>query len=145
MQVLDANVLLYAVNADAPHHALARRWLDGALNGRETVGFVWLVILAFLRLTTHPGLFPHPLTLDEAVEVVAAWLARPAAVVLDPTERHLHLLHGLLATVGTGANLVSDAHLAAIALEHGAGIVSFDRDFARFEGLRTTVPAGDRI
>ena len=141
MQVVDANVLLYAINRDAPHHRVARSWLDSALRGSEAIGFAWVVLLAFLRLSTRPGLFPRPLTLDEAAGAVELWLAQPAAVTLAPTDRHLQLLRGLLAGSGTAANLVNDAHLAALALEHGAALVSFDRDFARFEGLRWRSPA----
>jgi toxin-antitoxin system PIN domain toxin len=140
VKLVDANVLLYAVNEDAPQHDGAHAWLDGALNERETVGLAWIVLLAFLRLTTRVGLFPQPLTLDEAAGAVELWLGQPAAVVVHPSDRHLRLLRGLLAGVGTAANLVADAHLAALALEHGAEIVSFDRDFQRFEGLRWSSP-----
>lgn len=141
MRLVDANVLLYAVNADAPHHAAAHSWLDDALNDREAIGFAWVVLLAFLRLATRPGLFPRPLALDEAATVVELWLDQPAAIVVHPSERHLSLLRGLLGTVGTAANLVNDAHLATLALEHRAEIVSFDRDFERFEGVRWRSPA----
>lgn len=141
MKVVDANVLLYAVNSDAPHHASARKWLDSALAGDEAVGFAWVVLLAFLRLSTRPGLFPHPLTLQQAVSVIEAWLARPMVILLEPTTRHLGLLHGLLAPLSTAGNLVSDAHLAALAIEHGAEVVSFDSDFSRFQGLRWRTPA----
>ena len=141
MKVVDANVLLYAVNEQAPHHGPARRWLDRALSGGEAVGFAWVVILAFLRLSTNPSLFARPLALDEAVGVVEAWLAQPPAVVVQPTPRHLSLLHGLLAPVGTAANLVNDAHLAALSLEHGAEVTSFDGDFARFAGVRWQRPS----
>ncbi len=142
MQIVDVNVLLYAVNEDAPNHAAARVWLDGALSNGEPVGFTWQVMLAFLRLTTKTGLFPSPLTIDEATDVVQDWLGRPLAVVVEPTARHLPLLLGLLSESGTGGNLVSDAHLAALALEHGAGLVSFDADFGRFAGVRWTRPGG---
>jgi len=140
VQLVDANVLLYAVNEDAPPHSAARDWLDGALGGAETVGFAWIVLLAFLRLATHAAVFPHPLTVEAAVEAVDGWLAQPAAVVVQPTPRHLAVLRGLLAETGPAANLVNDAHLAALALEHGAGIVSFDRDFGRFAGIRWSPP-----
>ncbi len=140
MRIVDANVLLYAVNTAAPRHAQARSWLDGALAGREPVGFAWTVLLAFLRLTTHPAVFPRPLTVGEATEIVRAWLAQPAAIVVDPTPRHADLLAGLLAEAGTAANLVGDAHLAALALEHDAVLVSFDADFGRFAGLRRETP-----
>lgn len=141
MKLVDANVLLYAVDTDAPHHAQARGWLDGALRRAETVGFAWVVLLAFLRLSTHPALFPRPLTIDEAAEVVELWLDQPAALVVHPTGRHAALLRGLLTHTGSAANLVNDAHLAALALEHGAEIVSFDRDFGRFHGVRWRLPS----
>lgn len=140
MKLVDANVLLYAVNEDAPHHDAAHAWLDRALAGAETVGFAWVVLLAFLRLGTRPGLFPRPLPFDDAVGVVGFWLGQPTAVAVHPGERHLGLLGGLLATVGTAGNLVNDAHLAALAIEHRADIVSFDRDFERFDGVRVTPP-----
>lgn len=140
MKLVDANVLLYAVNEDAPQHETAHSWLDGALRKREAIGFAWIVLLAFLRLTTRPSFFPRPLTLDEAAGVVEGWLDAPPAVVVDPTARHLSLLRGLLGGVGTAANLVNDAHLATLALEHGAEIVSFDRDFERFDGVRWRSP-----
>ncbi|MFH0751690.1 MAG: type II toxin-antitoxin system VapC family toxin [Chloroflexota bacterium] len=140
MRIVDANVLLYAVNVAAPRHAQARSWLDGALAGREPIGFAWTVLLAFLRLATHPAVFPRPLTASEATDVVRAWLAQPPATVVEPTPRHADLLAGLLAEAGTAANLVGDAHLAALAIEHGAVLVSYDADFGRFAGLRREVP-----
>ena len=140
MRLVDANVLLYAVNEDAPQHTVAHSWLEGALTDREAVGFAWVALLAFLRLTTRAGLFPQPLTLDQAAGVVELWLGQPAAVVVHPSPRHLSLLRGLLSSAGTAANLVNDAHLAALALEHGAEVVSFDHDFQRFEGVRWSSP-----
>jgi toxin-antitoxin system PIN domain toxin len=140
VRIVDANVLLYAVNTAAPRHAEARAWLDAALAGREPVGFAWTVLLAFLRLTTHPAVFPRPLAVGEATEIVRAWLAQPAAIVVEPTPRHADVLAGLLAETGTGANLVGDAHLAVLALEHDAVLVSFDADFGRFAGLRRETP-----
>jgi toxin-antitoxin system PIN domain toxin len=140
MKVVDANVLLYAVNEDAHHHATAHDWLDRVLREREAIAFAWVVMLAFLRLSTRPAVFPHPLTIAQATGVVELWLDQPAAVVIHPTARHLSLLRGLLETAGTAANLVSDAHLATLAVEHGAEVVSFDRDFQRFEGVRLRIP-----
>jgi len=138
--VVDANVLVYAVNEDARDHDAARDWLRGALAGAEAVGFDWTVLLAFLRLTTHPAVLPHPLDSARATEILTRWLSAPPAVVLETTTRHLPLLRGLLEGAGTAGNLVNDAHLAALALEHGATVVSFDRDFARFEGLPVLRP-----
>ena len=140
MRLVDANVLLYAVNIDALLHRPAREWMDDALDGPEPVGFAWVVLLAFLRLSTRPGLFPRPLDLETAAGVVETWLAAAPAVVVHPTTRHLTILHGLLGRLGTAGNLVNDAHLAALALEHGAEVVSFDRDFSRFPGLRWRLP-----
>lgn len=140
MLLVDANVLLHAINASAREHEAARRWLQAALAGTETVAFTWIVVVAFLRLSTHPAVFPRPLSVEQASSIVEPWLDAAPAVVVEPTRRHLHLLRGLLGTAGTAGNLVSDAHLAAIALEHDATVVSFDRDFARFGGLRTRIP-----
>lgn len=140
MKVVDANVLLYAVNEDAPQHARARGWLDAALSGGEAVGFTWIVLLAFLRLSTRVGLFPRPLTVREALDVVALWLSQSQALVLEPTPRHLGVLRGLLEVEGTGGNVTNDAHLAAVATEHGAAIATFDRGFGRFAGVKVFVP-----
>ena len=140
MQVVDANVLLYAVNERSEQHLVAKGWLDQALSGRETVGFSWIALLAFIRLATHPAVFPTPLSIEDAATIVRAWLAQPTAVVVEPTGRHVDILEGLLSGLGTAGNLVNDAHLAAIAMEHGADIVSFDADFARFDGIRWIEP-----
>lgn len=141
MRLVDANVLLYAVNADAKEHDRARVWFEASLNGRETVGFAWVVLLAFVRLSTRSGIFARPLDAETACEYVEEWLTRPVSVVLAPTPRHLTILRGLLRDAGTGGNLTSDAHLAALAIEHGADIWSFDRDFQRFPGLTAHVPS----
>lgn len=135
MKLVDANVLLYAVNTDAAAHEPSRRWLDGALSGGETVAFSWVALLAFVRLATKVGLFPSPLSVDEAMDRVDAWLAAGSAVVVEPTVRHAAIVRDLLNAVGVGGNLVNDAHLAALALEHRCGIVSFDHDFGRFPGV----------
>lgn len=140
MQLVDANVLLYAVNASDPKHEESRSWLDGALVGREPVGFAWVVVLAFLRLATRTGLFPNPLPVDNAVAQVRAWLDQPPSVVVEPTPRHAAVLAGLLTQMGTGGNLVNDAHLAALAIEHAATIVSYDIDFTRFQGVTCRPP-----
>ena len=140
MRLCDANVLLYAVNSDAPNHTAARSWLDGALSGGETVAFPWAVLLAFLRLATHPAVFPLPLGADAAIARVREWLRQPAATVAEPGSRHLEILAALVEESGVAGNLVSDAHLAALAIELDAELVSFDRDFARFAGLRWSAP-----
>jgi uncharacterized protein len=139
-KIVDANVLLYAVNADAQHHAGAHDWLDRALAGGEAVGFTWVVMLAFLRISTHPSIFPNPLPVDTATEILQGWLAQPGAVVIDPSARHPAILTGLQRETGSRGNLVNDTHLAAIASEHGADIASFDADFDRFKGVRRFEP-----
>lgn len=140
MNLVDANVLLYAVNTDARHHERSRRWLDGALSGEDTVAFAWIALLAFVRLTTKPGLFPSPLTVGEAMDRVEAWLGAAPSVIVEPTPDHARVVRSLLLQLGTGGNLTNDAHLAALAIEHRCGIVSFDSDFARFPGLRWQPP-----
>jgi toxin-antitoxin system PIN domain toxin len=140
MKIVDANVLLYAVNSAAEHHDASRRWLDEALSGADTVGLSWVPLLAFVRLTTKVGLFPAPLRIEDAMRQVDDWCAAPGAIVIGPTARHPEILSSLLSHVGTGGNLVNDAHLAALALEHRAGIVSYDTDFGRFSGVRWDTP-----
>lgn len=140
MQLVDANVLLHAVNERSREHATARDWLREALAGAEPVALAWMVTLAFLRISTHPAVFPRPLSLGQAADLVEQWLGSPAVVTIEPTRRHLPLLRGLLDRAGTAGNLVGDAHLAALALEHGATVVTFDRDFARFEGVALRRP-----
>ena len=143
MRIVDANVLLYAVNTSSKHHHVSHRWLDGALSGSDAVGLAWVPLLAFVRLTTKEGLFPSPLQPEQAVDQVADWLAAPSAVPVNPGPRHADILSRLLAEVGTGGNLVNDAHLAALAVEHRASIVSYDSDFGRFDGVRWDRP--DRL
>ncbi|MDQ3648009.1 MAG: type II toxin-antitoxin system VapC family toxin [Actinomycetota bacterium] len=140
MVVVDANVLLYAVDAASADHERSRSWLDGALDGAEAVGLAWVALLAFIRIGTSPSIMPTPLTVDEATDQLDAWLSAPAAIVAQPTARHPDLLRGLLRESGSAGNLTTDAHLAALAIEHGAEIVSYDRDFARFAGVRHRLP-----
>jgi len=140
MILVDANLLIYAVNQDAPLNQKAKPWLESILSGGETVGFPWSVLLAFLRLTTRPGLFRRPLPVDTAFNLVASWLDQTSATVVHPGPRHLAVLRELLQPLGTGGNLTSDAHLAAMAIEHGAELCSSDTDFARFPGLKWRNP-----
>lgn len=143
MKLVDANVLLYAVNRDAGHHEASRRWLEVVLSGDETVGLAWVALLAFVRLSTKLGLFPRPLSVEEAWDRVDGWLAAAPAVELHPHAGHARRIRDLLAPLGTGGNLVNDAHLAALAIEHRATLVSWDHDFGRFTGLRWRTPAAD--
>lgn len=140
MILIDANLLIYAVNADAPLHRKAKTWLEATLSGPETVGLSWTVLLAVLRLTTRSGVFANPLPVERAFDLVDSWLAQPTVVAVEPTAQHLRVLRDLLSPLGTGGNLTSDAHLAALAIEHGAELCSTDSDFARFPQLRWTNP-----
>lgn len=140
MKVLDANLLLYAVDERSPRHVPARDWVEHTLSGSETVGFVWPVLVAFVRISTRPAIFEQPLDVDQALDLVDGWLAQPCATVLNPTERHSSVLRELLGPFGTAGNLTSDAHLAAVTIEHGAKLHSCDRDFSRFPGLRWSDP-----
>jgi toxin-antitoxin system PIN domain toxin len=140
MILVDVNLLIYAVNEDAPLHAAARNWLETAISGPETVGFAWNVVLAFIRLVTRSEVFRNPLNVTTAFEIVDAWRECPSVAIVDPTERHLRTMRDLLIRLGAAGNLTSDAHLAAIAIEHGAELCSTDGDFARFPGLRWRNP-----
>lgn len=140
MILLDANLLIYAVNQDAPLHRKAKSWMESAISGSETIGLSWSVILAFIRLTTRPGLFRKPLTVKSAFQAVEAWLSQPSVTLVHPGPRHFGLLREFLLQSGTGGNLTSDAHLAALALEQGAELCSTDADFARFPKLKWSNP-----
>lgn len=141
MVIVDANVLIHAVNRDLEHHDAARVWVEEVLSGDEPVGFAWVVLLAFLRIATHSAVLPNPLPVADAFGAVDSWLAAGPATVADPTARHAAVLRGLLLEVGTGGNLTTDAHLAALAVEHGARLCTFDRDFQRFPGVRSFAPS----
>jgi len=137
----DVNTLLHAVNSSANEHAAALRAMRVGFDDPGGVAFAWTALLAFLRLSTRRGIFPRPLSVEEALRVIERWLMHPHARVVHPGEQHADVLGRLLRSAGTAGNLTTDAHLAALALEHGAIILSFDRDFARFAGVRWTLPA----
>ena len=140
MKLLDANLLLYSVNADSPLHREAKHWIEEQLSGSETIAFAWVVLLAFLRISTRAVVFVEPLEPAEAFGVVDAWLSQPCATVVQPTDRHARVLRDLLLPLGTAGNLTMDAHLAALAIEHGAELCSTDMDFARFPALHWQNP-----
>ena len=142
MKLIDLNVLLYAVNEDTIHHASVLAWWQRALSGDEPVGLPWVVLLGFLRIATNPDIFPRPLDPDAAIGKVDAWLSLDSTRLLHEKDEHWEILRSLLAEAGTAANLVTDAHLAALAISHGAVLVSCDNDFARFKGLRWENPIG---
>jgi len=141
--VPDVNLLIYAVNQDAPEHERARSWLESTLSGSEPVGLPWLVLVAFLRLTTNRRVFQSPLTATQALGLVTGWLSQPCAMALNPGERHWLILSRLLLRAGTAGNLTNDAHLAAIAIEHNARLCSADNDFRRFADLSFENPLGN--
>ena len=140
MKLVDANVLLYAVDVSAEHHVEAKAWLDDALSGTESILLPWVCLLVFLRIVTHPSIYPSPLRPDQALDVMAAWLDRPNVVSAETGKRHVEALREMIAATGRGGNLVNDAHLAALAVEHGASVVTFDDDFGRSPGVRWSRP-----
>ena len=140
MILVDANLLIYAHVSTFSQHEVARAWLDERLNGVAPVGLPWPSLLAFLRLTTNPRVFERPESMPDAWRQALAWLAAERAWIPQPTERHREILGELLAAPGVHANLVQDAHLAALAIEHGLILCSTDGDFARFPGLRWENP-----
>jgi hypothetical protein len=140
MIFVDVNLLLYAVDERSARNRAAHRWLESVLSGDETLGLPWMVLLAFLRLSTKPGLFARPLSIEQAIDVMDAWLEMPMVSVPQPGPGHARHLRSLLLHAGTGGDLTSDAHVAALALEYGAEICTADRDFARFPGVRWRNP-----
>ena len=140
MKLVDLNVLLYIVNKDSVHHESALGWWEKTLQGNEPVGLAWSVLLGFLRLSTNPAIFPRPLSTRTALDKVGTWLSLDQTRLVQETDDHWHILKGLLADTGTAGNLTTDGHLAGLAINHGATLVSFDNDFSRFPGLRWEQP-----
>lgn len=140
MILLDANILLYAYDRASERHEAAVEWLEMALTGAESVGMSWSVVLAFVRITTSRRILREPLSMAEAVSAVSHWLERSNVRVIDPGEGHWRILKSLLVETQIRGADVMDAHLAALALEHGATVCTHDRDFARFPGLKTLDP-----
>lgn len=140
MILVDTNLLVYATDADSPHHARARAWLEERLSSATPVGLAWLVILAYLRVTTRPGIMRQPQSPEQAFGSITEWLAQPYVSLVAPGEHHWPLLRNLLTTTGTAGNLVPDAHLAALAIEHGCALYSADHDFKRFPGVEHVNP-----
>lgn len=141
--IVDANVLLYAVDDRSHFHTTARSWLEGALNGFERVGLPWVSLTAFQRIITHPRATANPLSPSDAWSYITDWLDAAQAWVPAPGARHRDILGKLLIDGDLHGNLVTDANLAALAIEHGTSICSFDSDFARFDGLSWINP--DRL
>jgi uncharacterized protein len=140
MILVDANLLLYAEDRLSPHHAAVREWWDAQLSGATSVCLCWTVLCAFIRISTNPRVFEHPLSLDQATARVQSWIDQPCVRLVQPTDRHWAVFRKLLRDGQAVANLVSDAHLAALAIEHGCELVSTDSDFSRFPGIRWRNP-----
>ncbi len=136
MKLPDVNVLLNAVNEASDDHQRAKEWLTESLSGTETVAFSWLSLTGFIRIATRPRLIERPLDVATAIQLARGWLEVDCAEVAEPGPRHLEIIEDLISRVGRAGGLVSDAHLAAIAIERGATVASFDADFHHFAGLR---------
>ena len=141
MTVVDANVLLYAVDRSARHHEEATAWLDRALSGRETVAIPWICLLAFVRIATHPAIYPRPLEASRALDLVESWVGRRNVIVPSVGAEHLPAVREAIEATGSAGTLVNDAYLAAIARHGDATVVTFDGDFARFPGVRWRRPS----
>jgi toxin-antitoxin system PIN domain toxin len=140
MVVPDINLLVFAYNEAAPRHDAARRWWEGLMTGGERVGIAWAVAFGFIRLVTHPGVLEEPLPPRAAIERVRQWFTREQVLTLDPGPRHLKIVEALFGATGIAANLTTDTHLAALAIEHQCELHSNDTDFGRFPGLRWRNP-----
>lgn len=138
--ILDVNVLLYAIDERAPQHARCRQWLENAFSGTTRVGLPWPTILAFLRIGTHPRAMTNPMTANQAWSYLDSWLDTPVAWVPEPATKHRQLLRELTTDADLRGNLIPDAHLAALAAEHGVPVVSCDTDFGRFSRIRWINP-----
>ena len=136
MILIDANLLLYAYDPSSLQHHAARNWLETTLSKPELIGLPWLTLLAFLRISTSPRPLENPLSVAEAGAIVSDWLDRPTVILLNPGDRHWQILRDLIIKGQARGALVTDAHLAALAIEHGATLATTDRDFARFPGLK---------
>ena len=140
MILVDANLLIYAHVSTFSQHEKAREWLDTQLNGTAPVGLPWHSLLAFLRIVTNPRVFEEPESMDDSWRQVLAWLGCEAAWIPAPGDQHTEILGQLLKALGVQGNLVPDAHLAALTMEHGLILCSTDGDFGRFPGLRWRNP-----
>ncbi len=136
----DLNLLLHAYNSESPLHRGAKAWWEAVMVGARPVGLAWAVILGYIRIATHRQVLANPLPVAEACDHARAWLGQPHVVVLQPGDRHAAILFDILERLGTAGNLTTDAHLAALAIEHQAELHTTDSDFARIPGLRWVNP-----
>ncbi len=140
MILVDANILLYAEYQHSPLHVVAREWWDNQLSGASPVCLCWPVLGAYIRIGTNPRAFKQPMSLEQALSRVQSWLDQPCTRIVNPTERHWTIFQEMLNEGQAIANLVTDAHLAALAVEHGCDLMSTDADFSRFPGIRWRNP-----
>ena len=136
LKLPDVNVLLHAVDTTHPHHGVARNWLQNALKEGGGVGFAWVVLVGFVRVSTRAGILTAPLSVADALGIMDDWLRHGAARIVHPGERHAGVMGALLLAAGAGGNLTNDAHLGALAIEHDAIVGTFDTDFKRFPGVK---------
>jgi uncharacterized protein len=139
MKLPDVNVLLHAANLQSPAHAVAKRAMEAAYAAPQGVGYAWVTLLGFIRLTTRQGILSAPLSVEQSLHTVDTLLAHPHARIVQPGPQHAEVLGRLLIGAGTAGNLTTDAHLAALAMEHHATLLTFDRDFERFAGLKVLI------
>lgn len=132
----DVSILVHAHNTRSNRHERARRWWEDTLNQPRPIGIAWVAILGFIRISTHRAILGNPMRVDEAVRRVRSWIENPRVQLIEPGDRHAEIMFGFLEDLGTGGNLTTDAHLAALAIEYQAELASTDADFARFPGLR---------
>ncbi len=140
MILVDANILIYAVDADSSRHQAARQWLEETLSGSTRLGLAWIVALAFVRITPRPGILHNPQSPEAALAYVDSWLQQPCVKMVAPGDHHWPIFRNLTLAAGTAGNLTSDAHLAALAIEYGYTVYSSDNDFKRFPGLEHVNP-----
>ncbi len=141
MKIVDINVLIYAINQDAPLHGKMKNWWERAIVEGDTIGLCWIVILGFIRIVTSSRIMPNPLSSEAAIELVNEWLSLSAVEIIHPRDSHWIILKELFGEMGTAANLTTDAHLAALAIDYGAQLYSTDNDFSRYKKLRWVDPA----
>ena len=139
MKIPDVNILLYAVDTNSPQHARIRPWWESLLSSDEPIGFAWVALLGFLRISTR-NVFPSPLDVGVACQIIEQWLAQANSIVIHPTEQHFAVLRRLIEATGTAGNLTTDAHVAALAIEYDGEVCSADSDFRRFSGVRWINP-----
>ncbi len=138
----DVNILIYAYDESSKQHAQAKEWWKNQLNGTQMVGLSWVVLLGFIRIMTHPRIYENPYSPPEILKIIGSWLDQPHVKIILPSDQHFARLSELLIRVGTAGNLMTDAHLAALAMERGLILQTTDADFARFPNVKWKNPLG---